>query len=92
MKKLLSLWITVVIILFQVHVSEACTGITLTTKDNSMILARTIEWGGSDLNSQYVVVPRGYEQYSYIPGGERSNSGSPQNCGGCRPSSSNSPS
>ena len=32
MKKLLSLWITVVIILFQVHVSEACTGITLTTK------------------------------------------------------------
>lgn len=72
MKKLLSLWITVVIILFQVHVSEACTGITLTTKDNSMILARTIEWGGSDLNSQYVVVPRGYEQYSYIPGGERS--------------------
>ena len=72
MKKLLSLWITVVIILFQVQVSEACTGITLTTKDNSMILARTIEWGGSDLNSQYVVVPRGYEQYSYIPGGERS--------------------
>ena len=44
MKKLLSLWITVVIILFQVQVSEACTGITLTTKDNSMILARTIEW------------------------------------------------
>ena len=37
-----------------------------------MILARTIEWGGSDLNRQYVVVPRGYEQYSYIPRGERS--------------------
>ena len=35
MKKLLSLWITVVIILFQVQVSEACTGITLTTKDDS---------------------------------------------------------
>ena len=54
MEKLLSLWITVVIILFQVQVSKACTGITLTTKDNSMILARTIEWSGSDLNSQYV--------------------------------------
>ena len=72
MKKLISLWITIVVILFQVQVSEACTGITLTTKDNSMILARTIEWGGSDLNSQYVVVPRGYEQYSYIPGGKLS--------------------
>ena len=35
MEKLLSLWITVVIILFQVQVSKACTGITLTTKDNS---------------------------------------------------------
>ena len=33
------------------------------------ILARTIEWGGSDLNSQYVIVPRGYAQQSYVPGG-----------------------
>lgn len=48
----------------------ACTGITLTAKDSAHILARTIEWGGSDLNSQYVVVPRGYTQQSYIPGGQ----------------------
>ena len=60
MKKLLSLWITVVIILFQVHVSEACTGITLTTKDNSMILARTIDWGCRDINSKNDVFTRGY--------------------------------
>lgn len=49
--------------------TDACTGITLTTKDNSKILARTIEWGGSDLNSQYIIVPRGYTSQSYIPGG-----------------------
>ena len=48
---------------------KACTGITLKAKDGSCIVARTIEWGGSNLNSQYVVVPRGYEQQSYIPGG-----------------------
>lgn len=48
----------------------ACTGITLTAKDSTHILARTIEWGGSDLNSQYIVVPRGYTQQSYIPGGQ----------------------
>ena len=47
----------------------ACTGITLMTKDSVRILARTIEWGGSELNSQYVIVPRGYTQQSYIPGG-----------------------
>lgn len=51
--------------------SWACTGITLTAKDGSKIVARTIEWGGSDLNSQYVIVPRGYQQQSFIPGGEQ---------------------
>lgn len=48
----------------------ACTGITLIAKDSAHILARTVEWGGSNLNSQYVVVPRGYTQQSYIPGGQ----------------------
>lgn len=49
--------------------ADACTGITLSTTDSTKILARTIEWGGSDLNSQYVIVPRGYTQQSYVPGG-----------------------
>lgn len=49
--------------------ADACTGITLTAKDSTKILARTIEWGGSDLNSQYVTVPQGYTAQSYIPGG-----------------------
>lgn len=46
----------------------ACTGITLTAKDSAYLVARTIEWGGSELNSQYVIVPRGYTGRSYIPG------------------------
>lgn len=49
--------------------AHACTGITLASQDSTTIVARTIEWGGSDLNSQYVIVPRGYTQQSYIPGG-----------------------
>lgn len=55
---------------FQPQPSQACTGITLTAKDSTRILARTIEWGGSDLNSCYVVVPRGYTTQSYVPGGQ----------------------
>ena len=47
----------------------ACTGISLTAADSSRVVARTIEWGGSDLNSQYVIVPRGHVQQSYVPGG-----------------------
>mgnify|MGYP001033497461 FL=1 len=51
------------------QVSEACTGITLKAKDGAYVVARTIEWGGSNLNSRYVVVPRGYSQHSYTPQG-----------------------
>lgn len=51
--------------------AEACTGITLRTQDGTRILARTIEWGGSNLNSRYVIVPRGYTQQSFTPGGRK---------------------
>lgn len=57
--------------LFATGNADACTGITLKSKDGSTVLARTIEWGGSDLNSRYVIVPRGYTQSSYIPGGTK---------------------
>ena len=58
-------------LLFATGDASACTGITLKSKDGSTVLARTIEWGGSDLNSRYVIVPRGYTQSSYIPGGTK---------------------
>lgn len=48
----------------------ACTGITLHAADGTHVVARTIEWGGSDLHSRYVVVPRGYAQRSFTPGGQ----------------------
>ena len=57
---------------FAPQTAGACTGITLTAKDNAHVVARTIEWGGSELNSQYVIVPRGYSQQSLTPGGSLS--------------------
>lgn len=50
--------------------ADACTGITLKSKDGATVVARTIEWGGSDLNSQYVIVPRNYKEQSYTPEGQ----------------------
>lgn len=50
--------------------AKACTGITLKTQKGTTVVARTIEWGGSYLNSQYVIVPRGYKQNSFIIGGK----------------------
>lgn len=49
--------------------SDACTGITFRSQDGAVVLARTIEWGGSYLNSRYVVAPRGFVQQSLLPGG-----------------------
>ncbi len=40
--------------------AEACTGISLKTKNGDVVMARTIEWSGSDMNAYYVVVPKGH--------------------------------
>ena len=47
----------------------ACTGITLKAKDNSLVVARTIEWGESEIDNQYVIVPRNHQQQSLLPDG-----------------------
>lgn len=49
---------------------QACTGITLKSSSGDVVVARTIEWGGSALNSSYVVVPRGHVSVSYTPDGQ----------------------
>ena len=70
MKKFFLLCLTSAMVLC-VQPSEACTGISLRSEDGSPVIARTIEWAGSDLNSRYVVVPRGYRQRSYTPSGQK---------------------
>lgn len=49
--------------------SFACTGISFRAADSSWVVARTIEWGESELNSEYVIVPRGTRFVSYTPTG-----------------------
>ena len=46
--------------------SEACTGITIKTKDNKQIQARTIEWGENVLKSNIIVTPRDYKYQAII--------------------------
>ena len=47
----------------------ACTGISLTAKDGSYVQARTIEGSQLELESWYVVIPRGHEIVSFTPTG-----------------------
>ena len=68
MKKFFLLCLTIGLV-FWVQPAEACTGISLRAADGSPVIARTIEWAGGDLNSRYVLVPRGYRQQSYTPSG-----------------------
>lgn len=55
---------------FAVHIpANACTGITLKSKDGTTVAARTIEWAESVMNTMYVVVPRNQELQSLTPSG-----------------------
>ena len=40
---------------------DACTGISLTAKDGSFIMARTIEWAKTRMNNKMVIIPIGKE-------------------------------
>ncbi|MBQ6736754.1 MAG: choloylglycine hydrolase family protein [Alphaproteobacteria bacterium] len=49
--------------------ANACTGITLTADDNSVIAARTVDWSGSKMDNIYVISPRGHTEQSLLPDG-----------------------
>lgn len=68
-RKILSALVSVLGILCA-NGADACTGITLKSKDNGVVTARTIEWGESEMENLYTVVPRGYIQQSMLPNGD----------------------
>lgn len=43
-----------------VRAAQACTGITLRSKDGAVVYGRTMEWGTFDLRSRVSVIPRGF--------------------------------
>jgi choloylglycine hydrolase len=49
--------------------ANACTGIMLKAKDNTVVYGRTMEWGAFDLNSHVAIVPRGYSFTGQTPDG-----------------------
>lgn len=69
--KRLYVWVAIATWMMCPQDAVPCTGIMLSTEDGSTITARTIEWAGGDLNSRYVIVPAGYAQQSWLPGGAR---------------------
>lgn len=55
---------------FLANDADACTGISLTAKDGSRVVARTVEWAATPMQCGYVVAPRGHMHQSYTPSGE----------------------
>ena len=51
--------------------ASACTGISLKTKDNNNIQARTIEFGEYNLNSRVIISPRNRNFTSLTPTGKQ---------------------
>lgn len=72
MKTVAKRWITIVACLgcslFCSAPTSACTGIRLTAKDGTTVYARTLELGG-DLDSNIIIVPRGYSYVGDTPMG-----------------------
>lgn len=50
--------------------AHACTGISLSARDGSRVVARTVEWAASPMDCGYVVAPRGHSHRSFTPSGE----------------------
>lgn len=51
---------TVIVFLASISVAWGCTGIMLTGDDDSIIRARTAEWGPFDLETKINIIPRGF--------------------------------
>ncbi|MBQ4129870.1 MAG: choloylglycine hydrolase family protein [Alphaproteobacteria bacterium] len=61
---------TLITCLALVQSADACTGITLKSQDGATIVARTIDWSGTEMNNIYSIVPRGHTQQSLLPDGK----------------------
>lgn len=67
-KALLTVLICVLLIAI-LQLAHACTGITLTAEDGAVVYARTLEFG-IDLDSEILVVPRGFARTGTTPDGK----------------------
>ena len=59
------------IIIATTQSANACTGIKLTAADKSVIIARTVDWSGSEMNNIYVISPQGHTEQSLLPNGTK---------------------
>lgn len=50
--------------------ADACTGISLTARDGSRVVGRTVEWAATPMQCGFVVAPRGHDHQSYTPKGD----------------------
>lgn len=49
--------------------ANACTGITLKSRNGDIVVARTVDWSREEMDNIYIVAPRGYTARSMLPDG-----------------------
>ncbi len=49
--------------------ADACTGITLKSRNGDVVVARTMDWSGEEMDNMYIVAPRGHTAQSILPDG-----------------------
>ena len=70
MKRIFILFVAIVLGGLAATDADACTGISLTARDGSQVVARTVEWAATPMQCGYVVAPRGHAHRSYTPTGD----------------------
>ena len=61
--------LTLLFCILCINNADACTGITLKSKDGTTVVARTIDWSGTEMNNIYTIIPRGHTAQSLLPDG-----------------------
>ena len=69
MKRLIYLAVSAALFCMTAYDSDACTGISLSARDGSRVVARTVEWAATPMQCGYVVAPRGHAHQSFTPTG-----------------------
>ncbi len=51
--------------------ADACTGITLKSRNGDVVVARTMDWSREEMDNMYIIAPRGHTARSLLPDGTK---------------------
>ncbi len=60
-----------ILTLISTNSADACTGITLKSRNGDVVVARTMDWSREEMDNMYIIAPRGHTARSLLPDGTK---------------------